>query len=783
MMNWLIENTVIAALLSAAVVAVGPLLRSRPAVLHVLWLVVLVKLCAPPLVRWDAIAGIELRLDAQSGALHAADAARPALAVERASASAAAAMPRAARGAEGNGIATPVSKPRPTAERQVVAPAVAISRWWFAGWLAGAFGLVLWSARRALRAARVCRAQSAPEQSLVREVEEIAGQLRMRPPRVCCPRALRVPCVGGLLRTRLYWPAGGVALEPRLRAAVLAHELAHLQRRDHWVARLEAIGAVLHWWNPLFWWMRLRLRECAEQACDARALRVRPVAPRQYVEALMTLSAHGPQPVLAAAARSPGLAAFRRRMTAVMRPGGTRPSARGGRAVAMALVLVSLPVWSGTAQEPGPTSRQEPATPLAAGDGIGTEWVIVGRVVHVSGDVVTIELAPGVRLPDGETQLWLCDQKTPLTVAHVEDRVVFGRSAAGVAVAVGAEVCRREAIEWPRVAARVRHVARRVTTLELLGAVALPRQIAADEPVAVSMGKVRRTGRIVLADDEYLFVSVSGEPPWSVGEAVVLTMDLAQKPLVRNGALGAPLAPPPAAPTCTLVADYSDNRLLQLDANGRVTHDQREIYGAWDVEPIGTDRWLVTEFSVSRVSEIDLAGNLHWSYENLRNPYDADRLPNGNTLIANTFAGEVIEVSPDGKIVWRYDTEIRPFDVERLANGNTLIGDTLGDRVLEVAPDGELVWEVRDLPSVHDVDRLVNGNTLVTLRTLNAVWEIDPDGVVVAKLQDLNAPSDADRLANGHTLVAENAHVREFDAQGEEVWRAPSTWAVEASRY
>ena len=36
--------------------------------------------------------------------------------------------------------------------------------------------------------------------------------------------------------------------------AVLAHELAHLKRRDHWVRRLEAVVLGLYWWYPAPGW-------------------------------------------------------------------------------------------------------------------------------------------------------------------------------------------------------------------------------------------------------------------------------------------------------------------------------------------------------------------------------------------------------------------------------------------------------------------------------------------------------------------------------------------------
>jgi outer membrane protein assembly factor BamB len=233
----------------------------------------------------------------------------------------------------------------------------------------------------------------------------------------------------------------------------------------------------------------------------------------------------------------------------------------------------------------------------------------------------------------------------------------------------------------------------------------------------------------------------------------------------------------------TLIADYSDNRIVEVDEQGRELFKLEEVFGAWDAECLDNGNLLITEFSVSRVQEVDRTGKQVWFFDALKNPYDADRLQNGNTLIADTFASRVIEVDQAGKIVWSYDKDIRPFDVDRLQNGNTLIADVMKDRIIEVDPAGEIVWEVKGMPNAHDADRLPGGNTLVTLRNKGAVLEIDRDGKVVWELQGLSSPSDADRLPNGNTIVAENTRVREFDRRGNEIWKKEMTWAVEVNRY
>jgi hypothetical protein len=283
------------------------------------------------------------------------------------------------------------------------------------------------------------------------------------------------------------------------------------------------------------------------------------------------------------------------------------------------------------------------------------------------------------------------------------------------------------------------------------------------------VGGERLIGFIAGASSEHVAVTVP-----LVGAAVIPWRDVVHVELgVGGGALWG----------FTLIADYSDNRIVEVDDQGRVVFELQEIFGAWDAECLDSGNLLITEFSVSRVQEVNRKGEQVWVFEDLKNPYDADRLPNGNTLIADTFASRVIEVDRSGKVVWTFNKDIRPFDCDRLPNGNTLIADVLKDRVLEVSPEGEVVWEARGLPNAHDADRLPNGNTLVTLRSKGSVIEIDRDGKVVFELQGLSSPSDADRLPNGNTVVAENTRVREFDRRGNEVWKKDMTWAVEVNRY
>jgi beta-lactamase regulating signal transducer with metallopeptidase domain len=54
--------------------------------------------------------------------------------------------------------------------------------------------------------------------------------------------------------------------------AVIAHERAHVERRDCAVILLAEVNRALYWFHPLAWWLRHRLAMLAEEACDDAAI-------------------------------------------------------------------------------------------------------------------------------------------------------------------------------------------------------------------------------------------------------------------------------------------------------------------------------------------------------------------------------------------------------------------------------------------------------------------------------------------------------------------------------
>lgn len=61
-------------------------------------------------------------------------------------------------------------------------------------------------------------------------------------------------------------------LGPQQISMILAHELMHVRRRDHWVRWIEVAILTLYWWNPVAWWVSRKLRDIEEVCCDVSVL-------------------------------------------------------------------------------------------------------------------------------------------------------------------------------------------------------------------------------------------------------------------------------------------------------------------------------------------------------------------------------------------------------------------------------------------------------------------------------------------------------------------------------
>lgn len=77
------------------------------------------------------------------------------------------------------------------------------------------------------------------------------------------------PLVIGLWRPRVVVPNRmDCELDDEQLVDVFTHELAHLQRRDHWIGVLQRAAMTCYWWHPLIGWASGLIGDVRERICD-----------------------------------------------------------------------------------------------------------------------------------------------------------------------------------------------------------------------------------------------------------------------------------------------------------------------------------------------------------------------------------------------------------------------------------------------------------------------------------------------------------------------------------
>jgi beta-lactamase regulating signal transducer with metallopeptidase domain len=231
--------------------------------------------------------------------------------------------------------------------------------------LAGALAWWALAAARIARFHRLLRDVEPMPAEWRDETDELAARLGLRHPPTTCLVPGDVPPMLWALgpRVRLLVPARlWATLTDDERTSLLLHELAHLRRRDHWVRWAELAVAGLYWWHPAVWWIRRALREAEEQCCDAWVVWAMPGGARTYAAALVAalefVSGARTAPAAAASATlgSGHVSSLKRRLRMIVRAKTPKGLSWAGRLAVACLSALLLPLAPSWGQKDNPPS-------------------------------------------------------------------------------------------------------------------------------------------------------------------------------------------------------------------------------------------------------------------------------------------------------------------------------------------------------------------------------------------------------------------------------------------
>jgi beta-lactamase regulating signal transducer with metallopeptidase domain len=277
---------------------------------------------------------------------------------------------------------------------------------WFAG-------VVLFSLRSAggfFLVVRLRRKESTP---VSQELVDLCQALQRRMGitgivRYCESLQLDTPVVVGWIRPAVLLPVSALTgLDELQLQAVIAHELAHIQRLDAFVNLFQIAVESLLFYHPAVWWLGKRIREERENCCDDAAVAVCG-SPVIYAHALARMAEARVAPQLVMAANRGPLAARVARLLGIDNSSGAQRGANlsvgvlclsaallAGSALigAAHVVHAQTPLRPAASVAPAPVAPAVATVPAPRGP-ISPATVNIPATVHLPGTLAPSALTP-----------------------------------------------------------------------------------------------------------------------------------------------------------------------------------------------------------------------------------------------------------------------------------------------------------------------------------------------------------------------------------------------------
>ena len=147
--------------------------------------------------------------------------------------------------------------------------------------------IAMWIHRWRVVASTLRRADAITEGRVVEALHRIEANRLPTALRIVSCDSRMEPGVCGWRSPVLLWPRGiADRLSDAQIDAILAHEIAHMRRRDNLTSALHMTVQAIFWFHPLTWWIGARLVDERERACDEYVVRAGS-PPDVYAESIL----------------------------------------------------------------------------------------------------------------------------------------------------------------------------------------------------------------------------------------------------------------------------------------------------------------------------------------------------------------------------------------------------------------------------------------------------------------------------------------------------------------
>jgi len=231
------------------------------------------------------------------------------------------------------------------------------------------------------------------------------------------------PGIFGVFRPVLLLPHGITNnLTTEELDAILAHELAHVRRRDNLTAALHMLVETIFWFHPLVWWIGAKLVQERENACDEAVLS-EGKQPDVYAQGIVNVCKHYLASPLPCASGVTG-ADLRKRITTIMtNHSPSRLTTMRKALLACACIgVIATPVTIGLLRAQNQNYTFEVATIRPSAPGITSTNIDIDNLwFRASGATIPflIQMAYGIQ-PDqlSGIQNWMRDERFDITAKY-----------------------------------------------------------------------------------------------------------------------------------------------------------------------------------------------------------------------------------------------------------------------------------------------------------------------------------------------------------------------------
>lgn len=244
----------------------------------------------------------------------------------------------------------------------------------------------------------------------------------------------------------------------------------------------------------------------------------------------------------------------------------------------------------------------------------------------------------------------------------------------------------------------------------------------------------------------------------------------------------------------TLIADEERNRVIEVSPDGKILWRCHKTSSTQDSDPkalskptwaqrLSDGKTLIADYGNGRVIEVDKEGQISWQFVGESTPTSTARLTDGRTLI--TGLGSVKVVQKNGEVLWEQSTGYELLRSQVLPNGNFFLSTLEG--TVEMSDGGTILRKVpSEDPSNEEGAEMTWDGHLLTVNknetrqiavrdktSRKKIWAYFPPDILLEMGHNKfpEVPIGGIRLKSGTTLMADDyGMIKEVDSHGQVIW-------------